>query len=137
MSRRLRSTSDTKSSKKVSGSLVSASRKKIRSPVTRDGRLAVENHREGRLFSNAEGRIAGAGVDHDDFIGPPALALYVQEQLTQVALLVERWDHNAQTHTLTSLSVSPHAYSFPVPPNVKQGLIALLLRDRRLPSRSS
>jgi hypothetical protein len=51
-------------------------------PATRDGRLAVENHRDGRLCSNADGLIAGAGVNDDDLIGSLTLALYVREQLT-------------------------------------------------------
>jgi hypothetical protein len=42
-----------------------------------------------------------------------------------VALLVECRDHNAYTHSLTSLYVSPPAYSFLLPANVKQRLIAL------------
>jgi hypothetical protein len=40
-------------------------------------------------------------------------------------LLVERRDHNAQTHALTSLSVSPTADSFLFTGNVKQRLVAL------------
>jgi hypothetical protein len=42
----------------------------------------VENHRDGRLCSNADGLIAGAGVNDDDLIGSLTLALYVREQLT-------------------------------------------------------
>jgi hypothetical protein len=40
------------------------------------GRLAVEDYRDGRLFSNADGRIAGAGVNDDHFIGSLILALH-------------------------------------------------------------
>jgi len=90
-------------------------------PTARDGRLAVEDC-GGRLLGDAHGRVAGAGVDDDDFIGSVALALYIREQLTQVALLVERWDHNAQTHCWISLSLSPTADSFPFTENVKQRL---------------
>ena len=49
--------------------------------ATRDGRLAVENL-GGRVLGDADGRVAGAGVDDDDLIGSQALALYVREQLT-------------------------------------------------------
>jgi hypothetical protein len=51
--------------------------------------------RGGRLLGDVYGRISGAGVDDDDLIGPAALVLYIQEQLTKVVLLVERRDHNA------------------------------------------
>src|SRR5215211_7644010 len=50
-------------------------------PATRDGRLAVED-RGGRVLGDADGRVAGAGVDNDDLIGSQALALYIREQLT-------------------------------------------------------
>jgi hypothetical protein len=34
------------------------------------------------VLGDADGRIAGAGVDDDDLIGSQALALYIREQLT-------------------------------------------------------
>ena len=84
-----------------------------------DGRLDVKNPC-GRLFGDADGRVAGAGVNDDDLIGPPALPLYVREQSTQAALLVEHRGHDAHTHAGISLSLSPSTYSFPLPANVKQ-----------------
>ena len=50
-------------------------------PATRDGWLAVKD-RGGRVLGDADGRVAGAGVNDDDFIGSLTLALYIREQLT-------------------------------------------------------
>src|SRR5215211_5633878 len=50
-------------------------------PATRDVLLAVEDRGE-RVLGDADGRVVGAGVDNDDFVGPPALPLDIREQLT-------------------------------------------------------